>query len=68
MTLIVVLVTLTAAVLFGLSTVLEQRSTKQVSRRGALSPRLLLDLARRRLWLAALILSSTSPGSQCISR
>ena len=56
MTLITVLVTLTAAVLFALSTVLEQRSTRQVPKRGPLSPRLLLDLARRRLWLGALVL------------
>ena len=56
MTLITVLVTLAAAVLFALSTVLEQRSTKQVPERGPLSPRLLLDLARRRVWLAALAL------------
>jgi hypothetical protein len=53
---VTVLVTLTAAVLFALSTVLEQRSTKQVPERGPLSPQLLLDLARRRLWLAALVL------------
>jgi drug/metabolite transporter (DMT)-like permease len=46
--------TLVAAFFFGLSSVMEQRSTKQVPRRGALSPRLLVDLARRTLWLAAI--------------
>jgi drug/metabolite transporter (DMT)-like permease len=55
-TLATVLVTLVAAFLFGLSTVLEQRSTKEVPERGALSPRLLADLSRRPLWLAALAL------------
>jgi hypothetical protein len=39
--------TLAAAVFFGLSSVMEQRSTKQAPERGALSPRLLADLAGR---------------------
>ena len=56
MTLITAAVTLVAAFLFGLSTVLEQRSTKEVPERGPLSLRLLADLARRPLWLAALVL------------
>jgi drug/metabolite transporter (DMT)-like permease len=51
---IAVILTLVAAFFFGLSSVMEQRSTKQVPRRGALSPRLLVDLARRTLWLAAI--------------
>ncbi|HET9967322.1 MAG TPA: hypothetical protein VFQ68_03735, partial [Streptosporangiaceae bacterium] len=49
-----VVLTLTAAFLFGLSSVLEQRSTKLVPDRGPVSPRLLADLARQRRWLAAL--------------
>jgi drug/metabolite transporter (DMT)-like permease len=51
---IAVLVSLTAAALFAVSNVIEQRSTKQVPERGALSPRLLVDLARQRRWLAAI--------------
>ena len=51
---IVVVLTLVAGFFFGLSSVMEQRSTKQVPPRGALSPRLLVDLARRALWLTAI--------------
>ena len=51
---IAVVLTLVAAFFFGLSSVMEQRSTKQVPQRGALSPRLLVDLARRALWLTAI--------------
>lgn len=51
---IAVAVTLVAAFLFGLSSVLEQRSTKLVPDRGSFSPRLLADLARQRRWLVAL--------------
>jgi hypothetical protein len=43
-----------ATIFFGLSSVMEQRSTKQVPERGALSRRLLADLAGRPLWLAAI--------------
>jgi drug/metabolite transporter (DMT)-like permease len=50
---IAVALTLTAAFLFGLSSVLEQRSTKLVPDRGSFSPRLLVDLAKQRRWLAA---------------
>jgi drug/metabolite transporter (DMT)-like permease len=52
--LIAVVLTLVAAFLFGLSSVLEQRSTKLVPDRGSFSPRLLADLARQRRWVAAL--------------
>jgi drug/metabolite transporter (DMT)-like permease len=52
--LIAVVLTLVAAFLFGLSSVLEQRSTKLVPDRGAVSPRLLADLARQRRWVTAL--------------
>jgi drug/metabolite transporter (DMT)-like permease len=45
---------LAATIFFGLSSVMEQRSTKQVPERGALSPRLLADLAGKPLWLAAI--------------
>jgi hypothetical protein len=45
---------LAAAALIGLGELLVQRSTKQVPERAALSPRLLLDLLRRRTFLAAI--------------
>jgi drug/metabolite transporter (DMT)-like permease len=49
-----VVVSLVAAVLFGLADVVEQRSTHQVPVRRALSPRLVLDLGKRPAWLAAI--------------
>lgn len=51
---IAVVVTLAAALLFGLSSVVEQRSTKLVPDRGSLSPRLLADLARQPRWRVAI--------------
>lgn len=43
-----------AAFVFGIAAVVEQRSTKRVKRRRALSPILLLDLARQPLWVAGI--------------
>jgi drug/metabolite transporter (DMT)-like permease len=54
MTAVAILVTLAAAVLFAVSSVLEQRSTKKVPGHGAVSPRLLRDLARRPAWMVAI--------------
>lgn len=51
---IAIVCALAAAMSFAVAGVLEQRSTKQVPQRGALSPRLLADLAHRPLWLAAI--------------
>jgi hypothetical protein len=45
---------LAAALLFGVSSVADQRSTKLVKTRRALSPRILLDLFRQPLWLIAI--------------
>jgi drug/metabolite transporter (DMT)-like permease len=42
-----------AALVFGIASVADQRSTKRVKRRGPLSPRIFLDLARQPLWLAS---------------
>jgi hypothetical protein len=42
-----------AALMLGISSVADQRSTKRVKRRRALSPRILVDLARQPLWLMA---------------
>jgi hypothetical protein len=41
------------ALMFGVSDVADQRSTKRVASRKALSPRILLDLVRQPLWLTA---------------
>ena len=51
---ITIVLALAAALSFAVAGVLEQRSTKQVPQRRAMSPRLLVDLARRPLWLAAI--------------
>jgi drug/metabolite transporter (DMT)-like permease len=43
-----------STVVFGMSSVAEQRGTKLVKRRRALSPRIFLDLARQPLWVASI--------------
>jgi drug/metabolite transporter (DMT)-like permease len=48
-----ILAALGAALVFGMSSVAEQRSTKRVQSRRAGSPRILLDLVRQPLWVAA---------------
>jgi drug/metabolite transporter (DMT)-like permease len=52
--LISVIAAVCAALVLGVSSVAEQRGTKRVERRQALSPRLLLDLARQSLWLSGI--------------
>ncbi len=52
--LIAVAAALGGSVVFGISSVAEQRGTKRVKRRRALSPRILLDLVRQPLWVAAI--------------
>jgi drug/metabolite transporter (DMT)-like permease len=49
-----VILALLAALVFGISSVAEQRGTGHVEKRGALSPRLLLDLVRDPLWVTAI--------------
>jgi drug/metabolite transporter (DMT)-like permease len=49
-----VILALLAALVFGISSVAEQRGTGHVKERGALSPRLLLDLVRDPLWVTAI--------------
>jgi drug/metabolite transporter (DMT)-like permease len=44
-----------AALVFGAASVADQRSTKRVKRRGALSPRIFVDLARQPLWLVSIV-------------
>jgi drug/metabolite transporter (DMT)-like permease len=45
---------LAASLSFAVSAVLEQRSARQVPDRGVFAPRLLVDLARRPLWVASI--------------
>ena len=52
--LIAVFAAIASALLLGISSVADQRSTKRVESRRALSPRILLDLAGQPLWLTAL--------------
>lgn len=49
--LIAVITAVAAALVFGFSSVAEQRGTKRVKVRPSLSPRLLLDLVRQSLWV-----------------
>jgi drug/metabolite transporter (DMT)-like permease len=51
---IAIIAALGAALVFGVSSVAEQRGTKRVQTRQALSPRILLDLVRQPLWVAAI--------------
>ena len=48
-----VVTALASAVVLGISAVADQRSTKQVQTRRALSPRIIVDLIRQPLWLIA---------------
>jgi drug/metabolite transporter (DMT)-like permease len=48
-----VVAAIAAALVFGIATVADQRSTKRVRRRRTLSPRIFADLARQPLWLAS---------------
>jgi drug/metabolite transporter (DMT)-like permease len=43
------------AMSFAVSAILEQRATKQVPDRGVFAPRLLLDLAKRPVWIASIV-------------
>jgi hypothetical protein len=51
---IAVVTAIAAALIFGISAVADQRSTKRVKTRRALSPRILVDLVRQPLWLTAI--------------
>jgi len=52
--LIAVVAAVGAALVFGIASVADQRSTHRVKRRRALSPKIFLDLARQPLWLASI--------------
>lgn len=51
--LIAVVAAVVGALFLGIASVADQRSTKLVKTRGALSPRIMLDLIRQPLWVAA---------------
>ena len=50
---IAVVTAVASAVVLGISSVADQRSTKRVESRRALSPRIMVDLVRQPLWLTA---------------
>jgi len=56
-----------AAAAFGAASVLEERSTKQVPQRAALSPRLLADLVRRPLFLTSIGVNLAGAGLQVLA-
>jgi len=56
-----------AALTYGLSAVLEQRSVHQVAERGVFAPRLLVDLARRPLWLASIAATVVGASLQAVA-
>ena len=58
---------LLAAAVFGTASVLEERSTKQVPERAALSPRLLLDLLRRPLFAVSIGVNVAGCGLQILA-
>jgi hypothetical protein len=52
---VAVVTAVVAALLFGISSVADQRSTKRVKAEKALSPAILLDLVKQPLWLGAIL-------------
>jgi drug/metabolite transporter (DMT)-like permease len=52
--LIAIVLAVAAALIFGVASVADQRSTKRVKQRKALSPQIFLDLMRQPLWLASI--------------
>lgn len=51
---IAIVLSVAAAVVFAIASVADQRSTKRVKRRQALSPKIFVDLMRQPLWLASI--------------
>jgi len=50
---IAVATAIASALVLGISSIADQRSTKRVESRRALSPRIIVDLVRQPLWLTA---------------
>ena len=64
---IAIVASLAGAAVYGLSAVLEQRSVHQVAERGVFAPRLLVDLARRPVWLASIVATIAGAALQAIA-
>ncbi|MEV6816354.1 DMT family transporter, partial [Micromonospora sp. NPDC051296] len=62
-----ILAALAAALCFALSSALHQKAAKQQPQRAALDPRLILRLARSRLWLSGLIPDSAGVALQVVA-
>jgi drug/metabolite transporter (DMT)-like permease len=62
-----VVAALAAALSYGVSAILEQRSVHQVAERGVFAPRLLVDLARRPLWLASIVATVIGAALQALA-
>ena len=65
--LVAVTAALATAFFYGVSAVLEQRSVHQVAERGVFAPRLLVDLARRPLWLASIVATVIGAALQALA-
>ena len=65
--LVAVTAALATALCYGTSAVLEQRSVHQVAERGVFAPRLLVDLARRPLWLASIVATVIGAAFQALA-
>jgi hypothetical protein len=64
---IAIVTALAAALLLGISAAADQRSTKKVKVRRVLSPEILLDLVRQRLWLFAIAANIAGFGLQVVA-
>ena len=62
-----VVAALAAAFSYGVSAVLEQRSVHQVAERGVFAPKLLVDLARRPLWLVSIVATVIGAALQALA-
>ena len=65
--LIAVVAAIASALLFGITDVAEQSSTKRVKQRATLSPRIFADLVRQPLWLAAIAANAAGFALQVIA-
>jgi drug/metabolite transporter (DMT)-like permease len=65
--LVAVTAALATALFYGVSAILEQRSVHQVAERGVFAPRLLIDLARRPLWLASIVATVIGAALQALA-
>jgi drug/metabolite transporter (DMT)-like permease len=65
--LVAVTAALATALFYGVSAILEQRSVHQVAERGVFAPRLLVDLARRPLWLASIVATVIGAALQALA-